>query len=104
MDAASEVIAFDRETLLVVLHRLLEVFHLLVAHAQEVESVCLCWALGLVFKLELDCLLEMGDCIRPLTQVVKDLTLEKMRLCILGVKLKKFGKDLAAQLYVFLDA
>ena len=45
MNATSKVIAVESQTLLVVLHTLLEVFGLLIAHAQEVEGVGLWWTL-----------------------------------------------------------
>ena len=58
MNATSKVITVKSQTLLVVLHTLLEVFGLLVAHAQEVEGVGLWWTLRWIFSLYLDCSLE----------------------------------------------
>ena len=77
VDARTKMIVIDSEALLEVLNALLEVFHLLIAHADVEERVRLWRPLALVLRLDLDRLLEGIYGRLPLTELVINLALQK---------------------------
>jgi hypothetical protein len=85
MDAATKMVVVNGETLLVVLHTLLEVLGSLIAHAKVVERVSLGWTLVLVLDLNLDGLFKSIDSWLKVRQLVKNLALQEQSFSITGL-------------------
>ena len=103
MHAATKMIIFHGQALLEGSHALLEVFQLLVAHADLVVRVGFWWSLVWVIGLHFVRILKCLDSVLPLSKLVVDLTLqekclgiirffleylEKQRFCLVSVLLR----------------